>query len=245
MMEVRRKKMKAAKWLFTLYLILLLQSSASFSKELSENEKLFQKARNYFFTQKFAMAEVYFREVIKSDPENALAYSYLGDILLNKNSHDQALGLYKKALDIKPDIAENYFRIGQIYYYKKMGGPAIQNFERSVKIDSSIKFAYYHIGLTYLMLERDKENTIKNWEKYLSIAPEDYQYDKIQRVIDLLRDPNFKLPSKDSEISIEEALRLGGATLEVVNRESVDKKAGHESKKTVKKVEEIYLDDDL
>ena len=83
------------------------------------------------------------------------------------------------------------------------------------------------------------------WENYLKMTPEDYQYDNIKRAIELLKDPNFKIPSKDSDISIEEALFLGGVSLENVTRKSEDKKAGHEQKKTNKKIEEIYIDNDL
>ncbi len=152
--------------------------------------------------------------------------------------------MYKKAIDIDPYIAENYFRLGQVYYYKKLGNLAIENFKKSVETDSTLKYAYYHIGLSYLMLERDKMNTIKYWEKYLSVAPEDPQYESIRRVIELLKDPNFSIPPKGSEISIEEALLLGGSTLKKIERVAKDKQAGHEIKKTKDKIEEVYTDDD-
>ena len=188
---------------------------------------------------------VLLQESLKKDPENQLAYSYLGDIFLRKKRYDGALQLYKKALDINPDSGENYFRIGQIYYYKKIGNLAIDNFKKAFDVNPKIKYAYYHIGLTHLMILRDKKNTISNWEKYLSIAPEDPQYEKIRRVIELLKDPNFVLPAVGSDISIEEALHLGGVTLKDTKHKATDKKAGHESKKTKDKIEEIYRDDDL
>ena len=210
-----------------------------------EEESTFKKAEKYFFQKKFEMAEILFQQVLKSDPENTRAYSYLGDIFLYKKRYDGALNLYQKALDIEPGNAENYFRIGQIYYYKKLGGLSIDNFQKALTMDKSLKFAYYHIGLSYLMLERDKDNTIKYWETFLRRAPEDPQYEKIQRVIELLKDPNFVIPPQGSEISIEEALLLGGSVLEKVNRESEKKKAGMEKKKTKKKIEGLYLDDEL
>ena len=77
------------------------------------------------------------------------------------------------------------------------------------------------------------------------MAPEDPQYEKIRRAIELLKDPNFILPSIGSDISIEEALHLGGVVLKDMERKAREKKAGHEAKKTKHKLEEIYKDDDL
>ena len=70
-------------------------NSAGFCKE----DELFLKAQKYFFQKKFEMAELLLQEVIKTNPENALAYSYLGDILLKKQLYDGALNLYRKSLD--------------------------------------------------------------------------------------------------------------------------------------------------
>ena len=208
-------------------------------------DELFLKAQKYFFQKKFEMAEVLLQEVINKNPENSLAYSYLGDIYLKKQLYDGALNLYKKALDLNPGNAENYFRIGQVYYFKKMGPESIEYFNRAVEMDGKLKIAYYHAGLSYLMLLRDKDKTIENWEIFIREVPEDPQCESIKRVIALLKDPNFRIPPADSEISIEEALLLGGATLDTKERESQSQKADHETKKSKKTIEEIYIDDDL
>ena len=213
--------------------------------QAEKQEDTFHKATTYFFQKKFEMAELLLQEVIKKEPENAHAYSYLGDIYLIKNQFDGALNLYNKALELNPDSAENYFRIGQIYYCKKIGNVSLENYDKALQLDPRLKIVYYHKGLTTLMLLRDKERTIQNWETYISLAPEDPQYENIKRVIELLRDPNFKLPPEGSDVSIEEALLLGGATLDTQERQSENKKAEHEKKKSSDKIEEIYLDDDL
>ncbi len=210
-----------------------------------EADETYKKAVKYFFQRKFEMAELLLQEALKKNPENHLAYSYLGDIFLMKKQYDGALHLYRKALDIEPNNADNYFRIGQIYYYKKIGPMSIENYQKSVSIDPKITYAHYHIGLSYLMLLRDKDNTIKSWETYLRLAPEDPQYEKIRRAIELLKDPNFQIPPPGSDISIEEALHLGGMVLQNKEREAKSQKADHESKKSQQKLEDIERDDSL
>ncbi len=228
--------------------ILLILFALSFLPLQAEPDKtsdVYKKAVKYFYQRKFEMAEILFQESIKKNPENFKAYCYLGDIFLNKKKFNGALNLYKKAVDLKPGDAGNYFRLGQVYYYKKLGDLAIENFQKALSLDNTLSFVYYHIGLSQLMLKRNKNLTIQNWETFLRLAPEDPQHESIRRVIELLKDPNFKIPPLGSEISIEEALLLGGSTLSNSERKAKEKKAGNEAKKTKKKLEGLYLDDDL
>ena len=241
-----KKNMKFYKTLtLIIYIFFSITQSTLLSQELKKEKSNYKKAEKYFFTKKFEMAEILFQEEIKKNPENATAYSYLGDIFLQKKRYNGALSLYKKALDLNPNISENYYRIGQVYYYKKLGNLAIQSYEKAYEINNKLKHSNYQIGLTYLMLLRKKDKTIEYWQKYLALAPEDPQYESIRRVIELLKDPNFKIPEIGSEISIEEALLLGGETLKKIKRDTTDKKADHEKKKSKEKIEELYLDDDL
>jgi tetratricopeptide (TPR) repeat protein len=210
-----------------------------------ENTVLFRKAVSYFFQKKFDMAEMMLQEVIRKDPENALAYSYLGDIFVSRQRYDAAENVFSKALEIDPSISENYFRLGQIYYYKKMGAKSVEYFRRTLNSDPAMNICYYHIGLTYLMLERDKENTILNWETFLRAAPEDPQYENLKRVVELLKNPDFVIPPKGSDITVEEALLLGGAALKTREHPAPEKQADNESKKTIKNVEDILIDEEL
>ena len=81
------------------------------------------------------------------------------------------------------------------------------------------------------------DRTEKLADEFGSAAYSDYH--------ELLRDPNFVLPPPGSDISIEEALHLGGSVLMEAERKAKEKKAGHERKKTKHKLENIYRDDEL
>lgn len=231
-------------YIVAVILLVTIAHGDSFANK-KKDETPFAKGVQYFYQQKFEIAELLFQEELKINPENARAYSYLGDIFLYKKRYDGALQLYLKAMELNPKSAEDAFRIGQIYYYKKQPHEAIEYFHKAWTLNPQLKFSYYHIGLSYLMLLRNKEKTIESWQHFLVIAPEDPQYDKIKRVIELLKDPAFVLPPPGSDIPIEEALHLGGIVLQETQRDAQDKKAGHESKKTKNKMEDIYRDDEL
>src|SRR6056297_664143 len=174
-------------------LIYMLCALPAYSASGSDKESTFEKAQRYYFQRKIEIAELLLQQTLKENPENEKAYSYLGDIFLEKKRYDGALKLYQRALDLDPDNGENLFRVGQIYYYKKEGQKAVEYFRKAFAADPSLKYSYYHVGLASLMLLRDKQKTINAWEQFLSIAPEDPQYEKIRRVIKLLKDPNFKI----------------------------------------------------
>ena len=192
---------------FAVILCLICQTDAVKAPE--SESAAFEKGQKYFYQKKFEMAEVMFLEALKTDPENDLTYSYLGDLALAKKRYDDALGYYLKSLELRPESAENNFRIAQTYYYKENGEKAIEHFLKTYSLDNSMKFALYHIGLTYLMLNRDKENAVKYWEEYISLAGDDPQRANIERVIELLKNPDFVIPAPESGISVEEALRRG------------------------------------
>lgn len=227
-----------------LFLTLIILNTSASAQENNSDEQ-FKKATNYFFQKKFEMAELLLKEVIKNNPENTTAYSYLGDIYLNKKQYDAALNLYLKSVELDPGPAENFFRMGQIHYFKKNGDLSVENYDKALARDNKLKIVLYHKGLTYLMLFRDKEKTIENWEKFITLSPEDPQYNSIKRILELLKDPDFKIPQQGSEVSIEEALLLGGETLTRQKRDAEDKEAGHEKKKSKTELEELYIDDDL
>ena len=192
---------------FAVILCLICQTDAVKAPE--SESAAFEKGQKYFYQKKFEMAEVMFLEALKTDPENDLTYSYLGDLALAKKRYDDAFGYYLKSLELRPESAENNFRIAQTYYYKANGEKAIEHFLKTYSLDNSMKFALYHTGLTYLMLNRDKENAVKYWEEYISLAGDDPQRANIERVIELLKNPDFVIPAPESGISVEEALRRG------------------------------------
>jgi tetratricopeptide (TPR) repeat protein len=193
-----------------------------------QTESAFEKGQKYFYQKKFEMAEVMFLEALKTNPENALTYSYLGDLVLAKKRYDDALAYYLKALELVPDNAENNFRLAQTYYYKGDAEKAIEYFNKTYALDNSMKFALYHTGLTYLMLKRDKENAVKYWEEYIALAQDDPQRPNIERVIELLKNPDFIIPPPESGISVEEALKQGirGEKKEPAGEQKQDKYEG-------------------
>lgn len=229
----------------------IVQSPARTDPSYTSDFKRFQsetftKAVKYFFQKKYEMAELLLQKELQDNPENYFAYSYLGDIFLYKKQYDEAISLYKKALDLYPQNAEDHFRMGQAYYYKGIGNLAISHYENAYTLNPNIRYAWYHIGLTHLIILRDKQKAISSWEQFLRLSPEDPQYEKVRRAIELLKDPSFVIPPVGSDVPLEEALHLGGAVLQQTERqdtEAID--AGHEQTQEITTPTDQIRDDDL
>lgn len=225
-------------FILTTFAAVVLTAADKKADTAPEAQSAFEKGQRYFYQKKFEMAEVMLLEAVKHDPENALACSYLGDLFLAKKRYNEALKYYQRAIELRPENAENNFRIAQTYYYMGNGKKAAEHFNKAYELDNSLTFALYHVGLASLMLNRDKETTIKYWEKYIELTPNDPQKENIQHVIELLKDPALVIPPIESETTVEEVLRKAGM------KSPIDEKP-HENTPTKDKYEGLYENKEL
>lgn len=210
------------KILFTFFLIL------PFSFIIAKESELFKRAEKYYFQKKYEISLKLFEKILEETPDHARALSYSGDIYLIKKEYDKALSQYRQSVELVDNPAEEYFRIAQVYSAKKEYEKAKENYRKAYSLDPSITASLFQLGYLALIYDRDKVNTIKYWEDFVLRTPDDSQNEKIRKVIALLKDPNFKIPPKGSDISLEEALILGGRTSKEDEVNMEEKTTGHE-----------------
>ena len=225
-------------WGHTIYSQDVLSSNNDSSVEL------FKKGKKYFFEKKYDAASEIMQNIIKKQPNHAEALSILGDIYLFKNDFYKALDFYKRAEPLSASPAIENFRMGQIYIKQDKPDDAIQSFQRALEFKPSMKISLYQIGYVELVLKRDKGKTITTWRRFLDESPYDKQNEKIRSALKCLEDPNFKLPQRNEDASLEDALLFCGvyeASSENISSET----AGHEEVKTDNTTRGLIEDDDL
>jgi len=205
----------------------------------------FKRGRRYFYNRKFNIARKYFLKVLEKKPDHGLALSLLGDISLQKEEWAQAMAYYKQALEVSVNPAIEHYRLGQVQTGLRESAGAIKNYENALRLDPALKISLFQLGYVYLVLERDKKNTIRYWQEFVDGSPDDYQADKIRQILVLLRQEDFKLPPRNSDVSLKEALLLGGKTVNAASGKTVDKEAGHEKSKTRNKSKGLLDDPEL
>lgn len=68
----------------------------------------------YKITQKYDQAEQLFRTIIAKDPSNPNSYNSLAVILKTCKKYEDAIGWWKKAIQVRPDYVDAYYNVGLV-----------------------------------------------------------------------------------------------------------------------------------
>jgi len=229
---------------YCIIILLLLTSSAGYSKEVTP----FEKAEKLFFQKKFSGAKKILLKVVKEESGHPKAYSYLGDIELHRGNYRGAIKYYNRAKTVSDNPSMEYFRMGQVYIKLKNEDQALENFQKSYSLNPAEKTPLYQIGYVYLVMKRDKYKTIEYWRRFIQEAPSDLQYDSVKKAIKYLENEKCVIPGKGSDDSLEELLKLGCKTVVANKAKPEDQSAGNEKEKINNKTESLLddtSDDDL
>ncbi|MBS0616880.1 MAG: CDC27 family protein [Spirochaetes bacterium] len=204
-----------------------------------------KRAERLFFSKKYETAAALLRKIVDDEPENGRANSLLGDVYYLQGQYEKAVSHLLRAVELNENKALDYFRLGQTYTKLKKSKAAISAFLKAYEADDAMKTALFHTGFVYLSLERNKQKTIDYWQRFVDEAHNDPQREKVVTVLKFLRDPNFVLPDKNSPISLEEALMIGGTGNGGETKTGEDKGAGYEKAKEKNDSKELLDDDKL
>lgn len=204
-----------------------------------------KRAERLYFAKKYETAAALLRKITDEEPENGRANSLLGDVYYLQGQYEKALSHLLRAAELNDHSAPDYFRLGQTYEKLQKPREAVRAYQKAYETDETMKEALFQIGFVYLSLERNKQKTIEFWQRFVDEAVTDPQREKVITVLKFLRDPNFVLPGKDSPISLEEALMLGGVAGNGDIKTGEDKGAGHEKEKEKNDSKELLDDDRL
>lgn len=204
-----------------------------------------KRAEKLFFAKKYETAAALLRKIVEDEPENGRANSLLGDVYYLQGQYEKALSHLMRASELNDYKAADYFRLGQTYERMKKPKEAVRAYLKAYENDDAMKEALFQTGFVYLSLERNKKKTIEYWQRFVDEAHKDPQREKVATVLRFLKDPNFVLPDKDSPISLEEALMLGGSGGAGETKTGEDKGAGYEKEKEKNDGKELLDDDKL
>ncbi|MFZ5629722.1 MAG: tetratricopeptide repeat protein [Spirochaetota bacterium] len=204
-----------------------------------------KRAEKLYFSKKYETAAALLRKITDEEPENGRANSLLGDVYYIQGQHEKALSHLLRAAELNDHKAPDFFRLGQTYEKLQKPKEAVRAYQKAYESDEGMKEALFQIGFVYLSLERNKKKTIEFWQRFVDEAVTDPQREKVITVLKFLNDPNFILPDKNSPISLEEALMLGGGAGNGEVKTGEDKGAGHEKEKEKNDSKELLDDDKL
>jgi predicted Zn-dependent protease len=126
-------------------------------------------------------------DMIKKDPKNLNALIELGNAYMDTSRFPQAIGAYEQALAIDPNNVNVTVDMG--ICQRRSGRPdlALKAFRGAQKLQPKHGLARMNAGVVLLNDMGDMEGALKEFEKFVEIAPRDPNVPNIKQVIDNIK----------------------------------------------------------
>jgi cytochrome c-type biogenesis protein CcmH/NrfG len=130
-----------------------------------------QAAQEETITEDQAKRILALEKEVAANPNNADAWTQLGNLYFDTNNFESAIRSYKKSLALKPNNANIQTDLGVMY--RRAGQPqeAIKAFEKAVRIDPKHEIARFNTGIVFLHDLNDREGALKAWQDLVDINP--------------------------------------------------------------------------
>ncbi|MDR3404797.1 MAG: tetratricopeptide repeat protein [Chthoniobacter sp.] len=112
-----------------------------------------------------------FRKALDVDPDNAVDWSNLSEMLLRLGQLDDAISCGQSAVEVRPDFAEGHNNLGNALRDKGRCEQAVEHFRRALSLRPD--FAEAHNNLGYALMEMNRwEEAITSCQCALTLKPD-------------------------------------------------------------------------
>jgi tetratricopeptide (TPR) repeat protein len=167
----------------------LLRSENKNSEDPQSKERLkFQRATVYERQKDFDRAESLFKEILKDNPQNAVALNYLGYMLADRGVKlQEAVGYVREALEIDPrngayldSLGWAFFKLNDLTNAEKYLLQADEIVKNDATIVDHLGDLYYKTG--------DFQKAQSYWTRSLEIGTDQEEAQKVRRKLEALQD---------------------------------------------------------
>lgn len=110
-----------------------------------------------------------YRRALSHNPVNPRVYLSLGRIYyIEKGLYYDAVGAYKRAIELDANSLEARMGLGEIFEEKGLYKEAIAEYHRVIEIDGRHTGAMYNLAIVYEKI--DPREAIAQWERYIALA---------------------------------------------------------------------------
>lgn len=134
--------------------------------------QIYAMGMRYLLIENYEQAIVFFGEVIKRDPNHAIAYFQFGYCKGKLGLYSEAIEAYQQALRLKPDDADTHNNL--CVAYNKVGRfvEAVESCKRALAINPNLADTYSNLAWSYHKLGRYAE-AIESCRQAIRIQPND------------------------------------------------------------------------
>lgn len=109
---------------------------------------------------------------VATNPNNAEAWTQLGNIWYDSGKADKAIEAYQKSLAINPGNADVLTDMGVMYRSSNQPQKAVEAFDKAIAADPKHKISRFNKGIVLIFDIKDLEAGLKAWEELVAIYPD-------------------------------------------------------------------------
>jgi tetratricopeptide (TPR) repeat protein len=125
---------------------------------------------------------------LKQNPRDFDSIVELGNLNFDQRNYEDAIGLYKKALEVRPDALNVRTDMGTAMFYLNRFDDAIAAFQQTLKDDPKNAQALFNLGVTMLHGKKDAKGALQYWEKLIETNPNHPQAAFVKEQIQKLKE---------------------------------------------------------
>ncbi len=128
------------------------------------------------------------QEEIKTNPKNYDALVELGNTQFDQKNFNDAIDLYTKALEVRPNEVNLRTDLGTALFYANRFDEAIATFKKSLEISPNHPQTMFNIGVALVHGKNDPQGALQYWEKMVETNPNDPQINIVKEQIRILKE---------------------------------------------------------
>jgi tetratricopeptide (TPR) repeat protein len=129
---------------------------------------------------------------IKQNPKDFDSIVELANIDFDQKQYDDAINLYKKALEIRPDALTVRTDMGTAMFYLNRYDDAIATFKQTLVSSPNDAQTLFNLGVAMLHGKNDPQGALQYWEKLVETNPNHPQAQFVKEQIKKLREQQAK-----------------------------------------------------
>jgi tetratricopeptide (TPR) repeat protein len=131
----------------------------------------------------YRSGESLWSDTIAKNPDSFIVQLNYGEELRDNGQLDEAIAHFRRALELRPDLAEAYVDVGVVQLKKGDGDAAILAFQKAVALRPDLYVAWFNLGQVFLDQGR-VDKAIECLEKSLELRP---QFGRTRDLLDRAR----------------------------------------------------------
>ncbi|MFH1983356.1 MAG: tetratricopeptide repeat protein [Pseudomonadota bacterium] len=105
------------------------------------------------------------------NPNDAEAWTQLGNLYFDSENHEKAIEAYQKSLAMKPNDANVLTDMGVMYRRSGKPDEAIKAFDKAIAVDPRHEVARFNKGIVLMHDLNDIAGAVRSWEELVAVNP--------------------------------------------------------------------------